>query len=350
MKHLYLIPITLLILSCKSNILEVSLDNSHSGEAYLYNTITQKVDTIGFSGNSFTINPIDIEKPTLFYFVIKDINNFNRPIYIILSHQTTHIKFNELIVINENSPNIQDIYPNRPSFLSDPNSNEKFYQFQDLWIKFYNNVTKPELGMETRKELHTKFINESEHIIKNNNDKLVSAFITDYLMNNNLIQLDKIQLFYSYFESDIQTSFIGQKIKKEVGFEIETSSPKFSFQDFHGNNYSLDSLIGKKVLLHFWSTTCAPCINEIPDLLRLASVNKDLVIINISLDLDQSRWISGMERLGLTNMINFCDFNGANSKICKDYHIKSIPANYLIDEKGNILLKTQHLQGIIDKL
>lgn len=350
MKYLYLIPITLLMLSCKSNILVVSLDNSHTGEAYLYNTITLKTDTISFSGNSFTINPIGIERPTLFYFVIKDINSFNRPMYIILSNQKSHVKFNKLIAINENSLNIHDVYPNRPFFLSDPNNNEEFYQFQDLWIKFYNNVTKPELGIDTRRELHTKFINESEHIIKKNNGKLVSAFIIDYLMNNNLIQLDKIQLFYSYLEPNVQQSVIALRIKVEVGFENLTSAPKFSFHDYHGNHYSLDSLTGKKILLHFWSSTCAPCIKEIPELLRLAGENKDLIIINISLDTDKSRWISTMKRLGIIDMVNYCDFNNFNGKIAMDYQIKSIPANYLIDEKGNILLKKQNVQGIIDNL
>ena len=346
MRYLFYILIMLIFVGCKTDTLEVTIDSAYSGEAYLYNTVTQKIDTIATSGNRFVVNYSDLKEATLFYLVFKNVNDFSSPIKLILSNQETHIKFNELITENRNSQNIKDSYPNRPIFLTDPNRNEVFYRFQDLWIEFFNNVTQPELDFEVRKSLHDNFINESGKIIRENNSEFVSACIIDFLMNDNLIQLDKIQLYYSYLETDIKTSFIGKKIKKEVGFDNNTKAPKFTFQDYHGNNYALDSLFGKKVLLHFWSSTCAPCVKETPELLKLANENKDLVIINISLDTDKSRWISGMERLGIINMINYCDFNGASGDICKDYHIKSIPANYLIDSKGSILLKTETIEGL----
>jgi len=350
MKYLLYILVALTFFGCKTQTLIVSIKSVYSGEAYLYNTETQKTDTIESSGKRFVFNHRDIKKPTLYYLMFKEINDLNRPIYIILSNQETHIKFNKLIAVDENSRNIEDVYPNRPLFLSDPNKNEEFYQFQDLWIKFYNNITKTELDIEERKGLYDNFISNSERIIKVNNNKLVSAFIIDYLMNNNLIQPDRIKLFYSYLNNNIQETIIGQKIRYEVGFETHTLAPDFSFSDYHGKTYSLDSFKGKKVLLHFWSSTCAPCIKEIPVLKQLAVEKNDLVIINISLDTDKTRWISGMEKLEIIGMINFCDFKGTNGKIPLDYHIKSIPANYLLDEKGIILIKKQNLQGIIDNL
>jgi len=350
MKKLFYILVLLTFLGCKKETLKVIIESEYSEEAYLYNTETQKTDTIKASGNRFVAHLPDIKKPTLYYLMFKEINDVNRPIYLILSDEETEIKFNKLTAVDEKSQNVRDFYPNKPLFLSDPNKNEVFYQFQDLWMTFFNKVTNPELDYEARKGLYDNFISNSENILKANRNKVVSAYIIDYLMKYNLIQLDKIQLFYSYLEPNIQTSSVGQRIKKEVGFENQTSAPRFSLQDFHGNNYSLDSLNGKKVLLHFWSSACAPCIKEIPELIRLASEKKDLVIINISLDLDQRRWIAGMERLGITNLINFCDFKGANGKICKDYHIKSIPANYLIDENGNILLKNKTIQGLSNEL
>ncbi|MGQ1788068.1 TlpA family protein disulfide reductase [Saccharicrinis sp. GN24d3] len=350
MRNIFYILGFITIFGCKSESAVLTIESDYSGEAYLYNTVTQKIDTIMSSGSGFFINSLSLESPTLFYLVFKDINDFSRPFFLILSNQETQIKFNDLIPIICNTQNYNDCYPNRPLFLSDPNKNEEFYKFHDLWIQFSNNVIKPELDIEARKGLYESFISTSEKLIIEDKDLYVSASIIDFLMNNNLIQLDKIQLFYSYLEPDIKLSFIGQKIKKEAGFDIQTPAPKFSFQDFNGINYSLDSLIGKKVLLHFWSSTCAPCVKEIPALKELAKEDNGLVIVNISLDTDKSRWISGMERLGIIDMINFCDFNGAKGRICQDYHIKAIPANYLIDEKGNIVVKKETLQGIKAKL
>jgi hypothetical protein len=57
-----------------------------------------------------------------------------------------------------------------------------------------------------------------------------------------------------------------------------------------------------------------------------------------------------MEKFGIGDMINFCDYNGTNGKITKDYHINSIPANYLLDENGKVLSKEETLKRLIDKL
>lgn len=282
--------------------------------------------------------------------MFNNINQHNRPIYLILSKKETEIKFNELIPVKSNSHDIKELFPNRPVFLSDPNFNQEFYVFQDLWMNFYNDISNPDFNYDDRKKIHAEFISKSEEIISQNKDNAVSAFIIDYLMLNNLIKLEKIQSLFSNLSPDVQNSFIARKIKDEVGLEKYTLAPKFTFNDFYGINYSLDSMKGNKVLLHFWSTTCAPCVKEIPDLLRLSEKYNDLIILNISLDTDSTRWVSGMKKMGIIDMANYCDFNGIKGKIAKDYRIKSIPANYLIDEDGKILSKNETIGGLVDKL
>lgn len=338
------------LISCKTDTLKITIDEDYEGEAYLYNTVTYKIDTISSSIGTFSFNAAELENPTLYYLMFKGINQHNRPIYLILSNKGTEIKFNELVPVSYNSSNIKGLYPNKPLFLADPNSNQEFYVFQDLWINFYNEVSNPDLSYDDRKMLHSEFIAQSEEIIRKNSDKLVSAFIIEYLMINNLIKLEKIQSLYSDLSPDIHNSIIARKIKNEVGLEKRSLAPKFTFRDYQGNNYSLDSMKGKKVLLHFWSTTCAPCLKEIPELLQLAKENDELVILNISLDTDSIRWVSGMEKLGIIDMINFCDFKGNNGKITKDYKIRSIPANYLIDEEGKILSKKESLDSLVGTL
>lgn len=353
MKSKYLACILSLfaVISCgKGTMLKVTFDKDLEGSATLYNTITQQVDSIRFSESVLLFSSKEVHEPTLFYLMFDQINDINRPIYIILSDQETHINLDELVAANTTTHKVKDLYPNRPRFIVDPNNNEEFYKFQDLWFDFYSDVTKPELDIAQRKEIHSKFINNSESVILENQDKLVSAMIIEYLMNNNLIELDKIQLFYSYLSTDIHKSVIGTKISHEVGFEKNIQAPLFSFNDYHGESYALERLKGKKVLLHFWSSTCAPCIEEIPALKRLALAKRDLVIIYVSIDTDRSKWISGMKRLGISDMINFCDFEGINGEITSDYHINSVPANYLIDEQGRIVLKTQTIDAIIDNL
>lgn len=350
MKYLLLLLISTTIISCKSNILNITIDNTDNGKAYLYNTETQKADSIEFVNNKLSFNPDRITKPTLFYLIFDSINSYRNPIYLILSDQETTINLPKLIPVDKKSQNINDLYPNRPEFKDDPNNNEAFYYFQNLYMAFYNTITNPELVFEERKSIYNKFIGDSEEIIKENKNRLVGALIIEYLKNDNLIQLQKTQQLYSLLEEKAQQSSIGINICKEVGLKENTPAPDFNFTDYHGKNYKLSDLNGKKVLMHFWSSTCAPCIEEIPLLLNLAKSNPDLIIINISLDTDQKRWVKGMTKLGITEMINFCDFKSTNGRIAKDYNIRSIPANYLLNETGEIIAKKQKLSELNNEL
>lgn len=87
-----------------------------------------------------------------------------------------------------------------------------------------------------------------------------------------------------------------------------------------------------------------------PDLINLSKEKDGLIIINISLDTEKKSWTSMIERLGISDMINHCDFKGVKGEICSDYNIKFIPAYYLIDREGKILFKKQSIQKLIDEL
>lgn len=45
--------------------------------------------------------------------------------------------------------------------------------------------------------------------------------------------------------------------------------PETEFVLLNGNKLTLASLRGRPVLVNFWATTCAPCVEELPDLIRL---------------------------------------------------------------------------------
>ena len=69
------------------------------------------------------------------------------------------------------------------------------------------------------------------------------------------------------------------------------SAPEFSLPALDGSTVHLSDFKGKVVLIDFWSTTCDPCLAEMPHLVDLYNANKDkgLVVLAVSLDGPETR-------------------------------------------------------------
>jgi peroxiredoxin len=64
-------------------------------------------------------------------------------------------------------------------------------------------------------------------------------------------------------------------------------APSFTLKDLRGNTVSLESLRGKVVVLNFWTKTCGPCLEEMPELAELTKVVRDrpdVVVLAVSVD------------------------------------------------------------------
>src|SRR4029079_13453119 len=53
------------------------------------------------------------------------------------------------------------------------------------------------------------------------------------------------------------------------------SAPDFELEDVNGGKVPLSDYRGKTVVLNFWTTTCQPCLEEMPSLAELAKVLKN---------------------------------------------------------------------------
>ncbi len=64
-------------------------------------------------------------------------------------------------------------------------------------------------------------------------------------------------------------------------------APSFALKNMKGQNVSLDSYRGKVVVLNFWTKTCGPCLQEMPeiaDLTRILAPKDDVSVLTISTD------------------------------------------------------------------
>ena len=105
------------------------------------------------------------------------------------------------------------------------------------------------------------------------------------------------------------------------------------------------------VILDFWATWCAPCVQSIPTLKEVYAKfhDKGLEIYSISQDSKAKEWKTFVAENGMT-WINVLAHGG---KVYKDYGIQYIPTVFLIDCKtGEILVHESHpdLDAILSEL
>ena len=63
-------------------------------------------------------------------------------------------------------------------------------------------------------------------------------------------------------------------------------APGFTLKSTNGEDITLSDFKGKVVLLDFWATWCGPCMQSIPELVRLQQKynDKGLVVLGVSMD------------------------------------------------------------------
>ena len=114
-------------------------------------------------------------------------------------------------------------------------------------------------------------------------------------------------------------------------------APGFELTADTGMGVSLDDYRGKYVLLNFWATWCAPCVQEVPSLNQLhQELNNDgLVVLAVSVDSQQDSYSAFLERFG----VSFPTARDPDMKIPSLYGTNRYPETYLIDPEGYVLRK-----------
>jgi len=112
---------------------------------------------------------------------------------------------------------------------------------------------------------------------------------------------------------------------------IGSNAPDFTVQD-SDRKITLSELRGKVVVLNFWATWCAPCVEELPSLVNLQQKmrNKGITVLAVSVDQDESLY----RRFVQDHNVNLLTVRDANQKSNNLYGTFKFPETYIIDRNG----------------
>ena len=108
----------------------------------------------------------------------------------------------------------------------------------------------------------------------------------------------------------------------------------------------------KCVILDFWASWCSWCRKESPNVKEVYDKyrNKGVDVISVSFDTDRERWVKAIEEDG-TPWTQVSDLKGTDKGYLYGwYGLKDIPAIYLIDSEGRIIVENMRGEVIMNSV
>lgn len=116
-------------------------------------------------------------------------------------------------------------------------------------------------------------------------------------------------------------------------------APDFELNNVKGGKVRLSDFKGKTVVLNFWTTTCQPCLEEMPSLADFAKVvaKRDIVVLTISTDANKEIALSALKTLLHDEDLPFKVLIDSESSVVHDkFGTQLFPETWIIDPRGVI--------------
>lgn len=143
---------------------------------------------------------------------------------------------------------------------------------------------------------------------------------------------------------------LDEKYAKDM-LQPGTEAPDFTLAAPDGTSYSLSDFRGSYVVLDFWASWCPDCRKDIPEMKRLHDeYGKNIRFVSVSFDDKKDSWTrcietNGMDWLHLSELKKW-----KTTEVSRLYNIQWIPAMYIIDRQGRIILSTVMIEKVAAKL
>jgi peroxiredoxin len=237
--------------------------------------------------------------------------------------------------------------------------NEKMSELSKAYSEISEKGNKASLDsiMAIYKDLNEKARQIEKDFIRNN----PSSYAAPVILQGISYEMDasEIESLVNVLDTNVAKTEIvvtlKERAEKMKSVEIGRTAPDFTMNDVDGNPVTLSEIYGKSKLLlvDFWASWCGPCRRENPNVVKAWKDfnKKGFNILGVSLDRpgDKEKWMQAIKDDNLTwNHVS--DLQYWNCAAAKLYAVNSIPANFLLDEKGTIIAKNLRGEDLYNKL
>lgn len=346
---------SIICISCenhKSVCINGACDNYADGTSielyYLQNdsVITVANDTLIHGGFNFTID--DANSDMAYYISVNDTQNPLRGMFFV-EKGTVNIVFDSTYHVSGTPMN--DLYN---TYLSETRRIERLGEREyrrsiegkdNPDTSVYDSLAQVYTEYKVKFQLdnmhnivgRTVFVNEIGSVYD-------SHFLETYPTLPEEVKADKKVQWYYELRLDMDRK------QKELDAKIGTKIKDMEFPDAHGVRRKLSSFIPQNGYLYIdlWSSACAPCIAEFPELEKTYSQYKEkgLNILLISIDKDRDDFQAAMKKyqIKFTSLIDTTE----GEKVKENFPFSGIPHGILINSNGEIVANQLH-NGLLKK-
>jgi thiol-disulfide isomerase/thioredoxin len=134
----------------------------------------------------------------------------------------------------------------------------------------------------------------------------------------------------------LKAMVIQPKLSKRILGTLENQDYEWEIMSMDGKIYHLSDFRGKIVFVNFWATWCGPCLGELPEIEKLYDNFKGIDSFKVLLVSTEK--ISVIKDFLKRKGYDFPVYK-AMSNIPRALYSNSIPASFLIDKRGNIVMR-----------
>ena len=171
------------------------------------------------------------------------------------------------------------------------------------------------------------------------------------------IDADKMEPLFNTLPEEVRNYPSAVAFKEQLETAKKTGigriAPEFTQNDTLDQPVALSSLRGKYLLIDFWASWCGPCRQENPNVVKVFNQYKDrgFHVLGVSLDRagQKDKWMKAIHDDQLT-WTHVSDLKFWDNAVSKQYGIRAIPQNLLLDPNGKIIAKNLRGEDLAKKL